>query len=152
VPDHTPTRFGAFALAALRIAAGIAFFTHGAQKLFGWFGGVGPDGGTVELMSRMGLAGIIEVTAGALITIGLLTRPLAFIASGEMAVAYFWAHVAGRGALGWWANGGELALLYAFIWLFFFAWGPGEYSVDAGLARDRTTTPPGAPGSSSPAT
>jgi putative oxidoreductase len=125
--------------AALRIAAGLAFFSHGAQKLFGWFGGSGPDGGTVELMSRFGAAGIIEVVGGACIVLGLWTRLAAFITSGEMAVAYFWMHVGGSGHLWWWQNRGELVLLYSFIWLVFAAWGAGPLSVDAWLARRRST-------------
>ena len=80
-------------LTLLRIVAGVLFFSHGAQKLFGWFGGMGPGGGTASLMSLMGAAGVIEVVAGVGIALGLATRPLAFIASGEMAVAYFWSHV-----------------------------------------------------------
>src|SRR5262245_25705839 len=89
--------FRSFAHAALRIAAGSAFFTHGAAKLFGWFGGMGPNGGTVELMSRFGVAGVIETFGGACLLLGLFTRPIAFIASGEMAVAYFWMHTGGSG-------------------------------------------------------
>lgn len=114
----------------LRIAAGVAFWTHGAQKLLGWFGGFGPEGGTAELLSLYGAAGVIELVGGALLVLGLLTRPVALIASGEMAVAYFIVHVRG-GGLWWWNNGGELALVYAFVWLFFAAAGAGAFSVDA---------------------
>lgn len=116
--------------AALRIAAGVAFFSHGAQKLFGWFGGIDGSGGTVELMSKFGAAGVIELIAGALIAVGLFTRLAAFIASGEMAVAYFWMHAAG-GGLFWWANRGEVVMLYSFIFFFFAAAGAGPFSVDA---------------------
>ena len=126
------------ALVALRIVAGILFFSHGAQKIFGWFGGAGP-GGSVELASRLGAAGIIEVIAGAGIALGAATRPLAFIASGEMAVAYFWSHVAGSGSVWWWANRGELAVLYCFVWLYFAARGAGPFSVDAWWRRRRGT-------------
>ena len=107
------------AQSALRIAAGLAFFSHGAQKLFGWFGGAGPDGGTVELMSRYGAAGLIETIGGAALVLGLFTRPVAFIASGEMAVAYIWMHWGRSDQMWWWENRGELVLLYSFIWLFF---------------------------------
>jgi putative oxidoreductase len=117
-------------LTVLRIVAGVLFFSHGAQKLFGWFGGMGPGGGTASLMSMIGAAGIIEVVAGAGIALGLATRPLAFIASGEMAVAYFWQHVRGSKSLWWWENGGELAVLYCFLWLYFAAAGAGPISVD----------------------
>lgn len=122
-------------LTALRVVAGVAFFTHGAQKLLGWFGGFGADGGTAELMTRYGAAGVIEVVCGLAIAVGFLTRPLAFLASGQMAVTYFWAHAAGRGELFWWGNGGELAMLYSFVWLLFAAHGAGPFSVDAVLKR-----------------
>ena len=95
------------AQAALRIFAGAAFFSHGAQKLLGWFGGMGPDGGTVELMSKFGAAGVIELVGGALLVLGLGTRLVAFIASGEMAVAYWWMHAGGSGKIFWWENRGE---------------------------------------------
>jgi putative oxidoreductase len=119
----------------LRIVAGILFFSHGAQKLFGWFGGFGPSGGTVNLMSLMGAAGIIEVIAGAGIALGLATRPLAFIASGEMAVAYFWSHTRRSNSIWWWENGGEVAMLYCFLWLYVSALGAGRVSLDALLGR-----------------
>jgi putative oxidoreductase len=123
--------------AALRIVAGAAFFSHGAQKLLGWFGGFGPDGGTAELMSRFGAAGVIELVAGFCILIGFGTRLAAFIASGEMAVAYFWMHAAGRGSIWWWENGGETVMLFCFIFLVFAAWGAGPLSVDAQLSERR---------------
>lgn len=135
-----PARFLPATQCALRVAAGLGFFTHGGQKIFGWFGGMGPDGGTAELMSRYGVAGVVELVAGTLIAIGLLTRWMAFLASGQMAVAYFTAHVAGSGSIWWWANRGETAMLYCFIFLLFAAWGGGPYSVDAMLARRRDTT------------
>jgi putative oxidoreductase len=125
------------ALAALRIAAGLAYFSHGAQKLLGWFGGMGPDGRTVELLSRFGAAGIIELFAGACIALGASTRFAAFLASGEMAVAYFWMHVGRSGKIWWWENHGELPLLYAFIFLVFAVWGAGPASLDCWLARRR---------------
>lgn len=113
-------------------------FSHGAQKLFGWFGGFGPDGGTAELMSRFGAAGVIEVVFGLMIVLGLGTRLAAFIASGEMAVvAYFWVHSEG-GSIWWWENRGELVMVYAFLWLYFAAVGAGSWSVD-GWWRTRRT-------------
>lgn len=127
-----------FAHSALRIAAGAAYFSHGAQKLLGWFGGFG-DGGTADLMTRFGAAGVIETVAGACIILGLFTRPLAFIASGEMAVAYFWIHLGGSGQIFWWQNRGELVMLYSFIFLYFAATGAGAHSLDAWLARRRGT-------------
>lgn len=128
-----PDRFLPVAKAALRIVAGAAFFSHGAQKILGWFGGMGADGGTVDLMTRFGAAGIIELVAGFLIMIGLFTRLAAFIASGEMAVAYFWMHAAGSGSLWWWSNRGELVMLFSFIFLLYAAWGAGPLSVDEAM-------------------
>jgi len=117
--------YSSYIYALLRIMAGLLFFQHGLPKLFGGFGRDAP----VELMSQMGLAGIIEVVGGALIAIGLFTSPVAFIASGEMAVAYFQAHL----PRGFWPimNGGELAALYCFVFLYFAAVGSGRWSVDA---------------------
>lgn len=128
-------RFVPVAQTALRVFAGLGFFTHGAQKLLGWFGGMGPNGGTVELMSRFGAAGTIELVAGICIVLGLGTRWAAFIASGEMAVAYFWMHAGGSGSIFWWANRGELVMLYSFIFLLFASWGAGPYSIDAKLGE-----------------
>lgn len=139
------TRYEDATLAALRIAAGLGYFSHGAQKMFGWFGGFGPDGGTADLMTRFGAAGIIEVVCGTAIVLGLFTRPLAFLASGQMAAAYFWAHAMGRGSLFWWANGGELPMVYAFLWLYLVARGPGSFSLDAWLERRRGAAPAGTP-------
>ena len=126
--------------AALRIVAGAAYFSHGAQKLFGWFGGMGPDHGTAELMSRFGAAGIIEVACGACLVLGCATRLMAFIASGEMAVAYWWMHVGGSGKIFWWENHGELVMLFCFIWLVYAAWGAGPFSVDRWLESRRRPT------------
>lgn len=134
--DIDPKLVG-YAQSALRIAAGLAYFSHGAQKLFGWFGGFGRDGGTAELASEFGAAGGIEVVGGALIVLGLFTRPAAFIASGEMAVAYFWKHWGGSGEMWWWQNGGELVMVYCFLWLFFAAAGAGPISLDALRLRRR---------------
>ena len=111
--------------AALRIVAGFLFFQHGLPKLFGGFGRAAP----AELMSQMGLAGLIEVIGGAAIALGAFTSPIAFIASGEVAVAYFQAHL----PRGFWpiANGGELAALYCFVFLYIAARGSGKWSIDA---------------------
>ena len=133
------SRFLPTAQAALRIFAGAAYFSHGAQKLLGWFGGMGPDGGTVELMSRFGVAGVIELVGGALLVLGLGTRLVAFIASGEMAVAYWWIHAGGSGKIFWWENRGEMVMLYCFIWLVFAAWGAGPFSLDNKLESRKGT-------------
>jgi putative oxidoreductase len=136
--SRSSSGFVPFALTALRVAAGLTFASHGAQKILGWFGGMGPDHGTVQLMSRFGAAGIIELVAGVCIVLGLFTRPLAFIASGEMAVAYFWMHYGQSGSIWWWENHGELVLIYSFLWLFFSAYGAGPYSIDASMGRGRS--------------
>jgi putative oxidoreductase len=108
----------------LRVAAGLAFAQHGAQKLFGLLGGT-----AVSLVTQRGLAGIIEFVGGILIALGLFTSPLAFLASGEMAWAYFQAHAPqGRFPI---QNGGELAVLYCFIFLYISAVGSGKLSIDA---------------------
>jgi len=121
-------RFAPHLLSALRIAAAFTFIAHGTQKLFG-FPAAGPP---FQLMSLVGAAGIIEAVGGLLMLLGLFSRPVAFILAGEMAVAYFMQH-APRGT---WplVNGGELAVLYCFLWLYICAAGPGPWSVD-GLRR-----------------
>ena len=117
----------------LRIVAGYAFMLHGLQKLFGVLGGQ-----SVEVASLLGIAALIEAVGGALIAIGLYTRPAAFIASGEMAVAYFMGHVARQGSLLFpVANAGEPAVLYCFVFLFFAATAPGAWSLDAVLSKRR---------------
>ena len=117
-------RLAPYFYVALRVAAGLAFAQHGAQKLFGLLGGR-----AVELATQRGLAGIIEFVGGIMISLGLFTTPVAFIASGEMAWAYFQQH-APRGP---WPiqNGGELAVLYCFIFLYLSAVGSGKLSIDA---------------------
>ena len=113
---------------ALRIVAGFLFTLHGAQKLFGALGGNQVE----NLMGQRGIAGILECFGGLLIMVGLFTRPVAFLVSGQMAVAYFMVHA----PQGFWPimNRGELAAFYAFTWLFFWAHGAGKYSIDGWLA------------------
>jgi putative oxidoreductase len=123
-------RFSEVVFAALRLVAGLMFAVHGAQKLFGAFGGQ-----SVPLASLMGVAGLIEFVGGLLIAIGLLASWAAFLASGQMAVAYFMAH-APRGPLPP-LNEGELAVVYCFLFLYVAARGPGRYSVDASLRKSR---------------
>ena len=121
--------------ALLRIVAGLLFACHGAQKLFGFFGGASGIGDTVALASLMGVAGVIELVCGLLIATGALTGPAAFLASGMMAVAYFKAHFPG----GFWPiqNRGELAVVYCFLFLYMAARGAGPWSVDAAIASRR---------------
>jgi putative oxidoreductase len=112
----------------LRIVAGILFACHGAQKLFGALGGTAMTSNPMMLA-----AGIIEFGGGLLIAIGLLTSWVAFLASGEMAVAYFMAHAKG----GFWPilNKGELAVVYCFLFLYVAARGAGPYSADAAMRK-----------------
>jgi putative oxidoreductase len=129
---QTRNKFQALALSLLRIMTGFLFFPHGAQKLFGLFGGFGGQtGATAPLLSLMGLAGVLEFFGGLLILCGVFTRPVAFILSGEMAAAYFMAHL----PRGFWPllNQGELAALYCFTFLFLAAVGGGDYSLDVML-------------------
>ena len=105
-----------YAYALMRIVVGLAFAQHGAQKLFGYFGGMDGAGATAELASLMGAAGIIELAGGLLVALGLFARLAALICSGQMAAAYFMAH-AGRS---FWPieNGGELAVVFCFVFLY----------------------------------
>jgi putative oxidoreductase len=112
----------------LRIVVGFTFSLHGFQKLFGMFGGLGRHGGHVHLFSLFGLAGVLECFGGILLILGLFTVPVAFILSGEMAVAYFRAHLP-RGLFPI-QNGGELAVVYCFIFLYLFTAGGGPASLD----------------------
>ena len=118
----------------LRVVAGLLFCQVGAMKLFGWFGGM-PGGGTAPLLSQVGIGGALEFFGGIAIMLGLLTRPIAFTLSGEMAVAYWQFHA----PKGTWPiqNHGELAVLYCFIFLWMAAWGAGEWSLDKLIRRKR---------------
>ena len=119
-------------LALLRIVAGFLLFCPGAHKLFGWFGAM-PAGFVLTPLLRT--AGWIEVIGGPLIMLGLFTRPVAFLCSGEMAVAYFKSHFP-RGFLPI-QNHGEPAVLLCFIFLLLSAAGPGSFSLDKWLAIRR---------------
>jgi putative oxidoreductase len=128
-------RFRSFSpqiLSIFRILAGTMFACHGAQKLFGAFGGL-PPGVSPWLIWT---AGPLEFGGGILIAIGLFTRTIAFLLSGMMAIGYFTGHAPN----GFWpkANGGELAVLYCWIFLYIAAQGPGAWALDRLLfARDR---------------
>jgi putative oxidoreductase len=109
---------------------------HGAQKLFGMFGGFGgTPGASAPLVSQMGLAGMLEFFGGLLIVFGLFTRPLAFLLAGQMVWAFFQAHFPQGGVP--MQNGGELPLLYALVLLYLFGNGPGPYSVDSRIGAPR---------------
>jgi len=122
--ERAVSKYAPYLYVLLRIVAGLLFACHGAQKLFGVFGGVGgPPGAAVPLSSLMGLAGCIELVGGLLIALGILTNLAAFVASGEMAFAYFMQHF----PRGFWPiqNGGELVVLYCFLFLYIAANGAG---------------------------
>lgn len=112
-------------LSILRIITALLFMQHGAVKLLGI---PAPLFGEIPLLSLMGVAGVLELFGGLLLLLGLFTRPVAFILSGQMAVAYFMAHA----AQGVWPilNKGELAVLYSFVFLYLFVAGGGPWSVD----------------------
>jgi putative oxidoreductase len=130
---HVP--LSAYSLCLVRVVAGLMFWQHGLEKLFG-FAGARPE---PTLWGIRGVGGILEAVGGPLLALGLFTRPTAFILSGEMAVAYFRAW-APRGFFPV-ANGGEEATLNAFIFLWLAAAGAGALSVDAILARRRPPAP-----------
>jgi putative oxidoreductase len=117
----------------LRIVAALLFVEHGTAKLLAFPAAVMPGGGTVALASLPGVAGLLELVGGTLLLLGLFTRPVAFVLSGEMAVAYFTSHAPN----GFWPalNHGELAIVYCFLWLYFSAAGAGPWSLDDAFRR-----------------
>jgi putative oxidoreductase len=128
-----PSSWAPLLLSLVRIVAAFGFLTHGTQKLLG-VPALEPRNG-VELMSMMGLAGAIETVGGALLLIGLFTRPVAFLCAGQMAAAYFMVHA----PQSFWPllNGGELASVYCFLFLYLSAAGAGPLSVDAMMRGSR---------------
>jgi putative oxidoreductase len=124
-------------LSLLRIMTGLLFFEHGSSKILG-FPPFGPGGSPLiqpPILSVLGVSGVLEFFGGGLIVLGLFTRPVAFLLSGEMAVGYFMAH-APRGFFPM-ANMGEPAILFTFVFLYFAFAGGGEWSLDSLLARRR---------------
>ncbi len=124
--DKILASYSAHAYAAMRIVVGSLFFCHGLQKVFGLFGGI--NGAAAPLLSLFGIAGLIELVTGALIVVGFRTVIAAFIASGQMAVAFFIAHL----PRGFWpiTNGGEESVFYCFVFLYLATRGAGIWSVD----------------------
>ena len=118
-------RYSPYLYAILRIVSGLLFAQHGAQKMFGVLGAQQ----AAPLMSQFGMAGVIEFFGGMLIALGLFTSPVAFVSSGEMAWAYFQAHA----PRGFWPiqNGGEVTILYCFVFLYFVSVGSGKFSIDS---------------------
>ena len=127
--DSAAARYAPQAQALLRIVSGYLFLMHGMAKLFHVPHVPMFDG--VQLMSLMGLAGVLELVGGALLVVGLFTRMTAFVLSGEMAAAYFMAHASKGDALMPMLNQGEAAVLFCFIFLFLAAAGAGAWSLDA---------------------
>lgn len=130
--DQRLSPYAPQALALLRIMSALLLMQHGTQKLFGFPAPFGMEGGLPPLLL---VAGVLEVVGGGLLLVGLLTRPVAFVLSGFMAVAYFMAHA----SQGFYPllNGGDLAVLFSFVFLYIFVAGPGAWSVDGALARGR---------------
>jgi putative oxidoreductase len=121
------SRLTPYLLSVLRLVAAFVYVAHGTQKLVGVPGH--PYHAPVFSLTMLGAAGVIETIGGTLMVLGLFTRPAAFVLSGQMAVAYFTQHA----PRGFWPimNGGELAVLFCFIWLFICVAGPGPISADA---------------------
>ena len=124
-------------LGLLRLITAFLFMQYGSAKLFAFPGPLSPDGSTFEAMSQMVLAGMLELIGGALLFLGIFTRPVAFILSGEMAFAYFMGHAAN----GFWPllNQGVAAILFCFIFLYFSAAGPGAFALSNWWRRTHVT-------------
>jgi len=121
-------------LSVFRVVAGLIFVSEGTMKLFN-YPPLPPGQPAIELMSQMGVGGILEMVGGLATVLGVLTRPVAFVLAGEMAVAYFQFHA----PLSFFptSNGGIPAILYCFFFLYLMFAGAGAWSVDAILARSR---------------
>jgi putative oxidoreductase len=135
---HVP--FSRVAHAVLRIGAGLLFIEHGLQKVFGLLGGFGAPGAPAPMASRFGVAGGLELIGGALLIVGLLTRPVAAILTLEMLTAYVTVHLP-QGTVPM-QNQGELALLYACIFIFLAGNGAGPASLDEAIGRRRRARRP----------
>ena len=118
-----------YLLSIMRIVAAFLFIQFGTAKLLALPAAVMPGGGTAPLASLAGIAGALEMVGGAFLLLGLFTRPVAFLLSGQMAVAYFIGHA----PQGFWPvlNQGSPAILFCFIWLYISSAGPGPWSLDA---------------------
>ena len=128
-------------LSILRIVVAFMFIQVGSAKWFAFPAAVMPGGGTAPVGSLVWVAAVLEVVGGALLLLGLFTRPVAFILSGEMAFAYFMGHAPS----GFWPvlNQGQPAIFYCFFFLYLSAAGPGPWSLDAMIARRRVDRPQG---------
>ena len=130
-----------YLLSVFRIMTAFLFAQYGTTKLLALPAAIMPGGGTAPLMSLAGIAGALEMVGGALLLVGLFTRPVAFLLSGEMAVAYFMGHA----PQGFWPvlNLGAPAILFCFAWLYISAAGPGPWSIDALRSREAGVAGPG---------
>jgi putative oxidoreductase len=142
MPTPLITRWRALApylLSVLRIVAAFLFMQFGTAKLFGFPAPIMPGGGTAAALSLVGIAAMLEAFGGLLLLLGLFTRPVAFLLSGEMAFAYFIGHA----PQGFWPvlNMGTDAALFAFLWLYFSAAGPGPWSLDAARRAPHRSAP-----------
>ena len=129
-----------YLLSVVRVIAAFLLIQPGTAKLFALPAAIMPGGGTVPLWSLLELAGILEAFGGLSLLVGLFTRPVALLLSGEMAVAYFMGHA----PQGFWTvlNQGMPAVLFCFLWLYLSAAGPGPWSIDALIARSKHGEPP----------
>lgn len=133
--DSFSSQWSSRILSVLRIVAAFLFMQHGAQKLFGF---LSPQHAVLPpLFSLIGLAGVLEFFGGLFLLLGLFTHPVAFILSGEMAVAYFMVHA----PKGFWPlrNGGDLAAIFCFVFLYLAIAGGGTWSVDRLWRRDNSS-------------
>ena len=123
-------------LSILRIVSAFLFMQYGSTKLLGFPAEIMPGGGTAAPLSLAGIASILGLFGGALLFVGLFTRPVAFVLSGEMAVAYFYGHA----PQGIWPilNQGAPAILFCFLFLYISAAGPGPWSIDTALKRRKS--------------
>ncbi len=123
----------------LRVVTGFVFLQNGGLKLFGWFGGMPPG---YPMTTLLMVAGVLEFFGGIAILLGLFTRPIAFVLSGEMAVAYFLGHASQGHVFVPLQNMGEPAVLLCFIFLFLAAYGGGEWSLDALMKKRKASSMP----------
>ena len=132
------SKYAPYALAVLRIVTALLFIEHGTAKLFGFPAMAGPGSAGGSLPPILLLAAILEVFGGLAILVGFFTRPVAFILSGLMAVAYWMAHVP-KGGFFPLTNGGDAAVLFCFIFLYLVFAGPGAWSIDGRTGSSQPT-------------
>lgn len=128
-------RLSPYALAALRVVAALLFLLHGTQKLFGF--PAPPGSGKPPLLSLFGIGGVLELVGGILLILGLFTRPVAFVLSGMMAVAYWMFHAPRN--LYPTLNNGDAAILFCFVFFLLVFTGPGAFSLDRAQGREDGT-------------